>query len=351
MSTRSLYRRLPAEWEAQSQVMLTWPRPGGDFASVLGRVEDNFERLIVALTRFVPVQLNAPPGAGAALGARLTRAGVPAAWLHITEVESDDVWARDHGPVTVITENGLLHLDFEFNGWGGKFEAANDNRINRQLAKAQALPYPLQEVPLVLEGGALESDGRGQLLTTSRCVLAATRNAGMTATRFEHAMADELGIHKVLWLSHGDLLGDDTDGHIDTLARFCSADTIAYQACEDRDDAHFEPLLAMAEELQQLRRADGAAYHLIPLPLPKPIASADGRRLPAGYANFLISNGAVLVPTYQDSGDEVALARLRTAFPQHEVVGVDCRALIEQYGSLHCVTMQIPAPHVPHVLS
>jgi agmatine/peptidylarginine deiminase len=342
--TRPLQRRLPAEWEAQSQVMLTWPRAGGDFAPLLAAVEDNFERLIATLARFVPVQLNAPPGGGAQLARRLAAAGVVSGQLNITEVESDDVWARDHGPITVVSASGPLHLDFEFNGWGGKFEAAHDNRINRNLAQVGALPYPLQAVPMVLEGGALESDGRGCLLTTARCVLSSTRNRAMTAARFEQAMAEHLGVERVLWLAHGDLLGDDTDGHIDTLARFCNAETIAYQACEEPGDAHFESLQAMAEELRALRNAHNAPYHLVPLPLPQAIADASGRRLPAGYANFLISNAGVLVPTYGDAADEVALARLRAAFPQHEVVGVDCRALIQQYGSLHCVTMQIPAP-------
>jgi agmatine/peptidylarginine deiminase len=200
-------------------------------------------------------------------------------------------------------------------------------------------------VDFVLEGGAIESDGLGTLLTTERCLLAPTRNPGLDQAAIEALLKDKFGLQRVLWLRHGDLLGDDTDGHIDTIARFCDAHTIAYQGCEDRDDPHYEDLAAMARELEALRTAEGKPYKLVALPLPAAIHDPDdGRRLPAGYANFLILNGAVLVPIYGDEkNDAVALERLRPCFPDREVLGIECRALIHQYGSLHCVTMQIPA--------
>ena len=187
-------------------------------------------------------------------------------------------------------------------------------------------------------------DSRGTLLTTRRCLLSTTRNPQLSPTQIEDLLKARLGVNRVLWLSHGDLIGDDTDGHIDTIARFCDDRTITYQACEDRADPHYQDLKALEAELQALRTPDGEPYVLVPLPLPPAIHDEDGQRLPAGYPNFLILNGAVLVPTYGDAAtDAEALRRLQPHFPGREVIGLDCRALINQYGSLHCVTMQIPA--------
>jgi agmatine/peptidylarginine deiminase len=181
------------------------------------------------------------------------------------------------------------------------------------------------------------------MLTTERCLLAPTRNPGLNKAQIEEKLMQWFGLKRVMWLRRGDLLGDDTDGHIDTIARFCDPGTIAYQACDDRQDAHYEDLAAMAAELEALRDPWDKPYKLVPLPLPTPIYDDTGRRLPAGYPNFLILNGAVLVPTYGCATDEPALERLRPCFPSREVIGIDCRALIHQYGSLHCVTMQIPS--------
>jgi agmatine/peptidylarginine deiminase len=271
------------------------------------------------------------------------KAGVRGDRLRVLSVPADDVWARDHGPITVFRDRRPVHLDFAFNGWGGKFDAARDNAITHRLAALQAWNAPVETLDFVLEGGGIESDGAGTLLTTERCLLAPTRNPGLAKAQIEEKLKGWFGLTRVLWLSRGDLVGDDTDGHIDTLARFCDPGTIAYQACDDRQDAHYEELAAMAVELAALRDAYGKPYKLVPLPLPDPIHDTeDGRRLPAGYANFLIVNGAVLVPVYGDRHDAEALARLRPCFPGRELIGIDCRALIHQYGSLHCVTMQIP---------
>ena len=185
-------------------------------------------------------------------------------------------------------------------------------------------------------------DGSGTLLTTARCLLAPTRNPKLTQDGLEARLKELLGLDRILWLQHGHLTGDDTDSHIDTLARFCDARTIAYVACADPDDEHHAELKAMEEELRALRAADGRPYRLVPLPWPRARYDDDGRRLPATYANFLIINGAVLVPTYDDPADGPALARLRECFPGREIIGVDCLPLIYQYGSLHCVTMQLP---------
>lgn len=334
--------RLPAEWAPQAAVLLTWPREDGDFAGDYPTVEQNFVAIAKAIARFQPVWINREREPEQ-LRQRLIVAGVPAGRLKIFAVPSDDVWARDHGPITVARDGGAVHLDFTFNGWGGKFQAERDNLVTRRLAALNAFPAPVETVDFVLEGGGIESDGEGTLLTTERCLLAATRNPQFGKAQIEQKLKDWFGLARVLWLRHGDLEGDDTDGHIDTLARFCDPATIAYQACGDPGDAHYAELRAMEQELKSFRRVDGQAYRLVPLPLPQAIHDGAGRRLPAGYANFLIINGAVLAPVYGDAQDGAALERLRGCFPGREVIGIDCRALIGQYGSLHCVTMQIPA--------
>lgn len=337
---------LPPEWAPQSSVMLTWPRRDGDFARHFEAVEQNFIAIAVAIARHENLHVNVAQDAPG-LAARLVAAGVPNERLHVYAMPNDDVWARDHGPITVLRDGKLLHLDFTFNGWGGKFPAERDNALTGRLLAVNAWSAPVTTVDFVLEGGAIEVDGKGTLLTTERCLLAPTRNPHLDKARIEQVLMDQFGVSRILWLKHGDLLGDDTDGHIDTIARFCDAETIAYQGCEDRDDPHYPDLAAMADELAALRTAEGKPYKLVPLPLPAAMHDPDdGRRLPAGYANFLIVNGAVLVPIYGDAkNDPIALERLRPCFPGREVVPIECKALIHQYGSLHCVTMQIPTAH------
>jgi agmatine/peptidylarginine deiminase len=331
----------PAEWAPQSAVQLTWPRPEGDFAQWFDAVEENFIRIVCAISHYQNVIIACGPKPDL-LKQKLIRVGAPKERLYVFAVAANDVWARDHGPVTVFRDTKPVHLDFVFNGWGGKFDATLDNQVTRGLAALNVLHAPVESLDFVLEGGALETDGAGTLLTTERCLLAATRNPQFSKAQIEEQLIAWFGLKRVLWLKHGDLIGDDTDGHIDTVARFCDAKTIAYQACDDESDPHYADLKAMEVELQALRTTGGKKYQLVPLPLPKPILDNAGKRLPAGYPNFLIINGAVLIPTYGDANDAVALERLRPCFPGREVIGVDCRPLIHQYGSLHCVTMQIP---------
>ncbi|WP_420426850.1 agmatine deiminase family protein [Algiphilus sp.] len=334
---------LPAEWAPQAAVQLTWPHADGDFGPMLDEAHDQFVRLAVAIAEATPLLVVVPDRPEARREELLAR-GVAAERLRMVMLPSNDVWARDHGPITVWQDDGARHLDFRFDGWGGKFDARLDNALTARLADQGLLPGPTAPVDWVLEGGSIESDGAGTILTTERCLLDTARNPGATQENVEAMLRHQLGAQRVLWLAHGDLLGDDTDGHIDTLARFCRRDCIAYQACDDPSDAHFETLGAMADELSALRTAEGTPYTLIPLPLPAAAFDPDdGHRLPAGYANFLISNALVLVPTYDDPADAIALARLQAAFPEHRVRGVDCRTLIRQHGSLHCVTMQIPS--------
>lgn len=333
---------LPAEWAPQAAVLLTWPRPEGDFARWFDAVENNFVAIAAAISHYENVIISCGEKQPERLKQRLIKAGAPRERIHTYPVPSNDVWARDHGPITIFRGRKPAHLDFTFNGWGGKFDASQDNLLTRRLAGRSALPAPVETIDFVLEGGAIETDGAGTLLTTERCLLAPTRNPGVTQEQMEEKLGSWFGLKRILWLKRGDLLGDDTDGHIDTLARFCDPGTIAYQACDDRQDAHYEELAAMATELAAFRDPFAKPYKLVPLPLPKPIHDDTGRRLPAGYANFLIVNGAVLVPTYADPADALALERLKPCFPGRELIPIDCRPLIHQYGSLHCVTMQIP---------
>lgn len=339
-------RRLPAEWEEQDGVLLAWPHGDTDWAGDLESVEPVFAAIAAAVTRFETAVVVGPePGR---IAACLRAAGARGDRVRVHAVATNDTWARDFGPVTVEAGGRPLLLDFGFNGWGGKFEAGLDDRATRVLAASGAFgSTPLETVRMVLEGGSIESDGRGTVLTTSRCLLAPTRNPHLDRQGIERALCLHLGTRRVLWLEAGQLAGDDTDAHVDTLARFAPGDTIVYQGCDDPADEHWDPLGAMAEELGGLRTEDGGPYRLVPLPWPRERRAPDGRRLPATYANFLAVNGAVLVPTYDDPADAGALAAVAAAFPGREVVGIDCSPVLLQHGSLHCLTMQLPRGVLP----
>ena len=337
-------RFFPAEWAPQKAVMLTWPHSGNDWSAQLGEVEPVFVAIATEVLKRQGLLVTCRDATHAQhIRALLQTVGANVSQLRLGLADSNDVWARDHGPISVVGNGQPTLLDFQFNGWGNKYRHDRDNRITEQL-HAQGLFAPRERisVPLVLEGGGIETDGQGTLLTTRSCLLARSRNPDLSQAQLEAQLAETLGIDRLLWLSHGHLAGDDTDGHIDTLARFCDPQTIAYVHCDDPSDAHYPELLAMQAELGSFCQKNGQPYHLIPLPLPQPQHDASGKRLPATHANFLIINDAVLVPTYADAADAIALARLAEAFPNREIVGIDCRALIQQYGSLHCVTMQIP---------
>ncbi|MFL1465432.1 agmatine deiminase family protein [Marinobacter sp. DUT-3] len=341
-------RVLPAEWASQSAVMLTWPHPGTDWFDILEDVEPVFmaiakavlkrEHLVISCEHVVRLQeleqqLTAYASDNDLPGRVIT---VPA--------PANDTWARDHGPISVDTADGKTILDFRFNAWGGKFPWEKDNALNQHLSNAGTFgTTPMMSVDFVLEGGSIESDGLGTILTTSECMLTPTRNPELDRTDIETLLSETLGADRILWLNHGYLSGDDTDSHIDTLARFCAPDHICYVACPDTTDEHFGALAAMGEELRQFRQADGTPYKLTPLPWPDAIFDDEGQRLPATYANFLIINGAVLLPVYNVPQDDEAIAVMQGLFPEREIVPINCRPLIQQHGSLHCVTMQLPA--------
>ena len=334
---------LPPEWAPQSGVMLTWPHEKSDWASILNRVEPVFTEIARQVARFEKVLIACYNDRHRTHVARQLAAGIAANRVVLGIAPSNDTWARDHGPITVQCHDELTLLDFGFNGWGGKYAHNLDNAITPVLYRQNVFgKSPLQTVDLILEGGSIEVDGSGTLLTTEHCLLAPTRNPEVSRAQLEKRLGELLGLNRFLWLKHGTLAGDDTDSHIDTLARLCDVRTIAYVACDDPADEHYAGLKAMETELKAFRTASGTPYRLVPLPWPKPKYDDEGGRMPATYANFLIVNGAVLVPTYRDAADAVALERLKTCFPDREILGIDCLPLITQHGSLHCVTMQLP---------
>ena len=341
--------QLPPEWIPQSGVMLTWPRSDVEWNPDYASAERCHTAIAKEISLREPVIITCMDAAHAErIRGYVRDAGGRVDRLRIFTFPSNDAWARDHGPISVLKDGKLVLLDFIFNGWGEKYPHAEDNRLSRRLHEAGAFgDLPLESIPLVLEGGSIEVDGEGTLLTTESCLLNKNRNPSLPRTEIEALLRKYLGVDRILWLKHGAIDGDDTDGHIDTLARLCDPKTIAYQACQDEQDPHYADLKAMETELQALRRKDGSPYTLVPLPWPQAVIDHTGRRLPATYANFLIVDGAVLMPTYNDPVDAAALEAIRGCFPDREVVGVPCRSLIYQYGSLHCVTMQFPRGVVP----
>ncbi|MDN6318412.1 MAG: agmatine deiminase family protein [Marinobacter sp.] len=338
---------LPAEWAPQSAVLLTWPHPGTDWAGIIDEVEPvflaiarsilRFEHLVISCEHVIRLQdLERELNTWAAQQGLKGR-------VHAVPAPANDTWARDHGPITVFVDEEPKLLDFRFNAWGGKFPWEKDDALNRHLANYGVFgTNPMQSVDFVLEGGSIESDGEGTLLATSECLLTPTRNASMDRGAIEQLLSETLGTDRVLWLNHGYLAGDDTDSHIDTLARFCAPGHICYVACPDVADEHYSALAAMEEDLKDFRQRDGSPYKLTALPWPDAVLDNDGERLPATYANFLIINGAVLLPIYDVSQDEDAIRILAEIFPTREIIPIKCRPLLKQRGSLHCATMQIP---------
>jgi len=330
----------PAEWASQSGVMLTWPHEGTDWADMLDEVEACFISIAKAIAQREKLLIVCQ--GSRALKDKLNDCRTEN--IVLAEYPLNDTWARDHGAITVLKDGKPTLYDFTFNGWGLKFAANFDNQITSSLYKNGFFRKEVQyenRQHLVLEGGSLESDGEGTLLTTRDCLLSINRNQHLKEAEIEKQLIDLFGLQQVLWLSSGYLAGDDTDSHIDTLARFCDPQTIAYVRCDDENDEHCEELRKMEQELAAFRTLKNESYRLIPLPMAD--AVFDGKdRLPATYANFLIINSAVLVPFYNSPKDNVAAAQLQKVFPEREIIGIDCSALIRQHGSLHCVTMQFP---------
>jgi agmatine/peptidylarginine deiminase len=335
--------RLPAEWEPQSAVLIAWPHAGTDWADRLEQVEATYVALAAAATRFEPmIIVVADADLRQHVQGLLQAAGVDPQQLRFVELPYDDTWLRDSGPITLKSGPDDFQLtDFRFTGWGGKFGAAQDDALVAGLVEAGVFGQARhRRIDWALEGGGIESDGEGTILTTWKCLN--QRHPEQSRQAMDAILLDGLAARRILWLDYGYLEGDDTDAHIDTLARFAPGERIVFQSCDDLGDPHYQELKAMGEQLASLRTASGQPYQLHPLPWAKPILD-EGRRLAASYANYLIVNGAVLVPAYGDAADDEAARIIAQAHPGREVVQVPCRALIWQNGSLHCITMQLPA--------
>ena len=345
---------LPSEWHKQVAVQLTWPHAKTDWAPYLEDIVRMEVRMADEITKREDLIIATPEkdAVRELLAAQLSEQQLNR--VKIVEMPTDDTCARDHGAITLLpriedgekTGKNIL-LDFCFNGWGKKFPADNDNRITQNLNCSGAFEdyydYVIKDqLDFVLEGGSIESDGKGTVFTTSQCLLAPNRNQPLSKEDIENHLKKVLCAERIVWLDHGNLIGDDTDGHIDTIVRIAPNDPILYVKCYDEKDEQFEDFEALEAQLKCLRTKEGKPYRLLPLPMPKAMYDEDDR-LPATYANFLIINGAVLVPTYnQPELDKKAMDIIQQAFPDREIIGIDAQVAVRQHGSLHCLTMQFP---------
>ena len=328
---------MPAEWEKQQCVLMSFPHENTDWAEGnLNEALSPFIRIAQAIAYKEAVYIICKDKEQTASLFCSTRN------MTFIEIPTNDTWIRDYGYISIFEDGQKRLLDFTFDGWGAKFEASLDNAVNSALhQKGYMGTTPLQQIDFVLEGGSVESDGEGSILTTSSCLCNPNRNGGQSKEAIETKLQEMLGCQRVLWLDHGYLTGDDTDSHIDTLARFVNKETIAYVKCDNKEDEHYEALLQMEQQLKTFTTLKGETYTLIPLPMTEAIYDNDGTRLPATYANFLICNDALLYPTYNDLHDNEVGRLFRDLFPEKEIIPINCLKLIEQGGSLHCSTMQV----------
>lgn len=334
--------KFPAEWHHHDFVQLTWPHINTDWADNIDEARLCFKHIATEIAKRQMLLIVTPEPDAVR---NYIQHDVQMQNVRFATVDSNDTWARDHGGITVFEDDKPVVLDFQFNGWGLKFAADKDNLITERLGKLGVINAPIRNCRnFVFEGGSIESDGHGTLLTTAECLLSPNRNPLMSRLQIQNFLLDTFGAYQVLWLDNGYLAGDDTDSHIDTLARLCPNDTMVYVKCEDKSDEHYEALSAMEQQIMKFRTLKGKPYNLVPLPMAAVVMNGE-ERLPATYANYLVMNEAVLMPTYNNAElDNLAMKQLKIAFPQHEIIGVECLTLIKQHGSLHCVTMQYPFP-------
>lgn len=329
--------RLPAEWEEQEMILMAFPHLQSDWADDINSAYSVFVRIASSICYGQKLILLVPI---------CEKENIKNMFCYHDKIsfvsyDVDDTWIRDYGAISVIKDAKRVIKDFIFNGWGDKFSHDKDNLATKNIHKNWHFGISqIESVDFILEGGSIDCDGDGTILTTSECLLNKNRNKSYKKADIEQVLLDELGIKNILWLNHGYLAGDDTDAHIDMLARFVSRETIVYLKCYDEKDEHFEELEKMEEELKSFRDIDGNGYKLIPLPLPKPIYK-DKQRLPVSYANFLITNTAVLLPIYKDESDKIVIEIFKNLFKDREIIPLDSRRLIEQGGSIHCSTMQV----------
>ncbi len=333
---------MPAEWEKQSAIMLTWPHKDTDWLPILDRITETYLEIVREIIQTENIIIVAPKVdvIKQAISSKIPNAEENR--ILYFECQTNDTWARDHAFITLRDGIKIYYLDFKFNGWGEKFESYKDNKINEQLFRTGLLKGEyINHLDFVLEGGSIESDGHGTIFTTSNCLMAPNRNQPLSKDGIEEKLKLYLNAKRIIWINHGSLIGDDTDGHIDTLVRIAPNDTLLYVSCSDKNDPQYGDLKAMEEELKNLKTIEGNSYRLLPLEIPSPIYN-EGERLPATYANYLIINGAVIVPTYgQDDKDSKAIETIAKAFPNRQIKGIDSNNIIIQHGSIHCCTMQL----------
>lgn len=335
-------RRVLPEWTPQWGVMLAWPDAQTDWCDHLDDARACYIDLMRALLDHEHVLLLCRNSIErhAAL-TLLAASNVTTQRLRIELIDYNDTWARDYGPIAVKHGDDVQLLDYTFTGWGGKFDANKDNAVNQQID----WQVPLIAQSLILEGGAIDTDGNGVLITTGQCLNNPNRNPALNQDELTARLMEQLGVNTIGWFKHGELEGDDTDAHVDTLIRFVDASTLVYQGCDDPNDSHYNDLSAMSEEVHHFAAQHGLTAHA--LPWPQAQHAADGHRLPATYANFLITNDKIVLPLYGCSSDQRAIEVFQTLAGRRQVVGIDCRVLIEQHGSLHCITMQLPEGVLP----
>ncbi len=332
--------RLPAEWESQSAILIAWPHEQGDFGDQLDNVEETYQlivNIIASKQKLIILCKNNT------YQKHIEGLLQPSGNIHFLHISYNDIWVRDTAPLTILQNNEYYFLNFQFNGWGNKYPFQDDNAINSGLFNSGFFPsIKIKSIDFVLEGGSIDSDGKGTLLTTRQCLLNKNRNPKFSKNQISQILKHKLGAKKILWLDQQALEGDDTDAHIDTLARFCPKNIIAYSSCDNPDDIHYSQLKSMEEQLKSFTDTEEKPFVLLPLPLPGPIYNKSYQRLPANYCNFLITNQAVLLPVYDDPNDDFAYQQISSCFPGHEIIKIACLSLIQQFGSLHCMTMQFP---------
>ncbi|MBR8462054.1 agmatine deiminase family protein [Campylobacter sp. faydin G-105] len=312
--------RAYAEWEKQELLFLSLPHKSSDWSEYLDEILASYEELIAAIVPFQKVVLIAPNQSCFERFKKFKN-------TQFVCIDTDDTWIRDYGMIDVQNGDKIISYDFKFNAWGGKFQSSKDNAVNRELVKKYATN--LKEIDFILEGGSIDFNGAGTMLTTSECLLNDNRNANFSKDEIDVKLKELFGLKRIIWLEHGFIKGDDTDSHVDTLARFITADTIAYVSCDDESDEHFDELRKMHKELEK------TGFKLLPLPLPK-AKFYNGKRLGCTYANFIFINDALIVPTYNDENDKLVLDRLSLALPDRKVLGVNSLIFVRQNGSLHC---------------
>ena len=333
---------LHAEWEQQSAILLSWPHPDSDWQDNIDEINATYINLCKTIGAYQNLIIVCRDKTHRLfISEQLNKNNIQAKRYNIYCIEYNDTWCRDYGPLFTRHNNEYEIINFSFDGWGKKYPAQKDNQLTNQLHKQHAFgSIQLNNHDFILEGGSIDTNGQGTILTTVRCLL--KRHPKKNKQEIETILKNTLGVNTVHWLEHGQIYGDDTDGHVDMLARFINPATIAYSACNDSNHPDYESLNKMEQELALLKQLDGSPYQLVPIELPN-LKTNNEKPLPASYINFLIINNAVLVPTYDDPHDALALASFKQYFPKRDIIGINSNALIKQFGSLHCATMHIPA--------